>query len=90
MLYYQFNIKKFIPEKFYLLEIENKNPSKETIIKEDGILSVLYLITQKKSITIDLFTMIKYSIYFSRETLCNYIGKYTHDMIYLFYHTPSE
>ena len=79
-----------IPEKYYLLEIETKKPANETIIKDDGILSVLYLITPRKSITIDLFTMVKYSIYFSRETLCNYIGKYIHDMIYDFCHLPSE
>ena len=79
-----------IPEKYYLIEIEKKKPANETIIKEDGIISVLYLITPKKSQTIHLFTMVKYSIYFIRETLCNYIGKYIHDMIYDFCHLPSE
>ena len=84
------NFALLIPEKYYLLEIETKKPANETIIKEDGILSVLYLITPKKSTTIDLFTMVKYSIYFSPETLSNYIGKYIHDMIYDFCHLPSE
>ena len=79
-----------IPEKYYLIEIETKKPAIETIIKEDGIISVLYLITPQKKQTIELFTMVKYSIYFIKETLCNYIGKYIHDMIYDFCHLPSE
>ena len=79
-----------IPEKYYLIEIETKKPANETIIKEDGIISVLYLITPRKRQTIHLFTMVKYSIYFIKETLCNYIGKYIHDMIYDFCHLPSE
>ena len=79
-----------IPEKYYLIEIETKKPANETIIKEDGIVSVLYLITPKKRQTIHLFTMVKYSLYFIKETLCNYIGKYIHDMIYDFCHLPSE
>ena len=79
-----------IPEKYYLIEIETKKPANETIIKEDGIISVLYLITPKKKQTIHLFTMVKYSLYFIKETLCNYIGKYIHDMIYDFCHLPSE
>ena len=79
-----------IPEKYYLIEIETKKPANETIIKEDGILSVLYLITPKKRQTIHLFTMVKYALYFIKETLCNYIGKYIHDMIYDFCHLPSE
>ena len=79
-----------IPEKYYLIELETKKPANETIIKEDGIMSVLYLITPKKTQTINLFTIVKYSIYFIEETLCNYIGKYIHDMIYDFCHLPSE
>ena len=84
------NFALLIPEKYYLIEIETKKPANETIIKEDGIISVLYLITPKKRQTIHLFTMVKYSIYFIKETLCNYIGKYIHDMIYDFCHLPSE
>ena len=84
------NFALLIPEKYYLIEIETKKPANETIIKEDGIISVLYLITPKKRQTIHLYTMVKYSIYFIKETLCNYIGKYIHDMIYDFCHLPSE
>ena len=84
------NFALLIPEKYYLIEIETKKPANETIIKEDGIVSVLYLITPKKKQTIHLFTMVKYAIYFIHETLCNYIGKYIHDMIYDFCHLPSE
>ena len=84
------NFALLIPEKYYLIEIETKKPANETIIKEDGITSVLYLITPRKRTTIQLFTMVKYSIYFIKETLCNYIGKYIHDMIYDFCHLPSE
>ena len=84
------NFALLIPEKYYLIEIETKKPANETIIKEDGIISVLYLITPKKRQTIHLFTIVKYSIYFIKETLCNYIGKYIHDMIYDFCHLPSE
>ena len=75
------NFALLIPEKYYLIEIETKKPANETIIKEDGIVSVLYLITPKKKQTIHLFTMVKYAIYFIHETLCNYIGKYIHDDI---------
>ena len=46
--------------------------------------------TPKKKQIIQLFTMVKYSLYFIKETLCNYIGKYIHDMIYDFCHLPSE
>ena len=62
----------------------------DTTIKEDGILSILYLMTASKSKTISLFTMIKYSLYFIKETLYNYIGKYIHNMIYDFCHLPSD
>ena len=77
-------------EKYYLIEIENKKPQSETTIKEDGIISVLYLLTEKREEVSNLFTMIKYSLYFIKETLKNYIGKYIHDMIYDFCHLPSE
>ena len=36
------------PNKYYIIEVEQKKPPSETIIKEDGILSVLYLITSGK------------------------------------------
>ena len=77
-------------EKYYILEVETKKPMNETTMKEDGILSVLYLMTVSKTVTIKLFTMIKYSLYFIKETLYNYIGKYIHDMIYDFCHLPSD
>jgi len=81
---------RLCPEKYFLIEIEQKKPASETIIKEDGILSVLYLITPEKEIIKNLFTMVKYSLYFSEETLWNYIGKYIRDMIYDYCHLPSE
>ena len=77
-------------EKYYLIEIEKKKPAGETIIKEDGILSVTYLITSEKKTAINLFAMVKYCLYFIEETLGNYIGKYLRDMIYDFCHLPSE
>ena len=77
-------------EKYYILELETKKEKNETSIKEDGILSVLYLMTPSKTTLISLFTMLKYSLYFIKETLYNYIGKYIHDMIYDFCHLPSE
>ena len=77
-------------EKYYLIEVEKKKPASETIIKEDGILSVIYLITSEKRMAINLFAMVKYCLYFIDETLCNYIGKYIRDMIYDFCHLPSE
>jgi hypothetical protein len=77
-------------EKYYILEVESKKPSDETTIKEDGILSVLYLMSTSKTTTINLFTMIKYSLYYIKETLYNYIGKYIRDIIYDFCHLPSE
>ena len=70
------------PHKYYIIEVEEKKPPSETIIKEDGILSVLYLITPEKKFAINLFTMVKYSLYFCKETLWNYFGKYIRDMIY--------
>jgi len=76
--------------KYYIIEIETRKPANETIIKEDGILSVLYLLTPSKQIIINLFIMIKYVLYFIKETLYNYIGKYIHDMIYDFCHLPSD
>ena len=78
------------PHKYYLIEVEQKKPPSETIIKEDGILSVLYLITPEKKIAMNLFTMVKYSLYFIDETLSNYVGKYIRDMIHDFCHLPSE
>ena len=83
----QFNL---MLEKYYILEIETRKHINETTLKEDGILSVTYLLTPSKTTTINLFTMIKYSLYFIKETLYNYIGKYIHDMIYDFCHLPSE
>ena len=84
------DFRKITFEKYYLIEVEKKKPASETIIKEDGILSVIYLITSEKKTAINLFTMVKYSLYFIEETLCNYIGKYIRDMIYDFCHLPSE
>ena len=86
------NFEKFnlMLEKYYIIEIENKKPANETIIKEDGILSVSYFLTPNKTTIIKLFTMIKYSLYFIKETLYNYIGKYIHDMIYDFCNLPSD
>ena len=78
------------PNKYYILEVEQKKPASETIIKEDGVLSVLYLITSEKKTAMHVFTMIKYVLHFIDETLCNYIGKYIRDMIYDFCHLPSE
>ena len=85
-----FEFARLCPEKYFLIEIEQKKPASETIIKEDGILSVLYLITPEKKFAINLFTMVKYSLYFIKETLWNYIGKYIRDMIYDYCHLPSE
>ena len=34
--------------------------------------------------------MVKYSLYFKKETLRNYIFKYTREIIYEFCHLPSE
>lgn len=77
-------------ERYYMVEIETKKPLADTNIKEDGILSVVYLITPEKDQITDLFTMIKYSIYFIKETLINYIGKYIRNMIFDFCHLPSD
>jgi hypothetical protein len=77
-------------EKYYIIEIENKKPVSETTIKEDGIISVLYLLTPERNEVSKIFTMIKYTLYFIKETLINYIGKYIHDLIYDFSHLPSE
>ena len=77
-------------EKYFIIEIEHKKPASETIIREDGILSVCYLITPEKKVAMNIYTIIKYSLHFIKETLCNYIGKYIHDMIYDFCHLPSE
>ena len=77
-------------EKYYIIEIETKKPAYDTTLKDDAILSVLYLMTSKKNVTIELFTMIKYSLYFIKETLYNYIRKYIYDMIYDFCHLPSD
>ena len=86
------NFEKFnlMLDKYYIIEIETRKPATETIIKEDGILSVLYLLTPRKQVIINLFTMVKYALYFIKETLYNYIGKYIHDMIYDFCHLPSD
>ena len=77
-------------EKYYIIEIENKKPVSETTIKEDGVISVLYLLTPERNEVSKIFTMIKYTLYFIKETLINYIGKYIHDLIYDFSHLPSE
>ena len=60
-------------EKYYIIEIENKKPVSETTIKEDGIISVLYLLTPERNEVSKIFTMIKYTLYFIKETLINYI-----------------
>lgn len=77
-------------ERYYMVEIETKKPLCDTNIKEDGILSVVYLITPEKDQITDLFTMVKYTVYFIKETLSNYIGKYIRDMIFDFCHLPSD
>ena len=77
-------------EKYYLIEIETKKPPCDTTIKEDGVISVLYLLSSTKNKIYHLFIMLKYTLYFIKETLINYIGKYLHDIIYDFCNLPSE
>ena len=77
-------------EKYYVIEIETKKKQSETTIREDGVLSVLYLLSSTKTNISNLFIMIKYSLYFIKETLINYIGKYLRDMIYDFCQLPSD
>ncbi|MCQ2817079.1 MAG: hypothetical protein MJ252_07425 [archaeon] len=86
------NLEEFILmlEKYNMIEIETKKPLNETSSKEDGVQSVIYLITPDKEQIVDLFTVVKYSIYFIKETLINYIGKYIRDIIHSMTHLPSE
>ena len=76
--------------KYYIVEIESKKPISETTFKEDGILSVIYLLIQHRDDIINLFAIIKYAMYFSKETQCNYISKYIRDLLFDFSHFPSE
>jgi hypothetical protein len=77
-------------EKYYLIEIETKKLQKDTTIREDGVISILYLLSSTMNKTYHLFIMIKYTLYFIKETLINYIGKYIHDIIYDFCNLPNE
>ena len=86
----QFNKFNLMLEKYYIIEVETKKPINEILIRDDGILSMMYIMTPSKKTTIKLYTMISYSLYFIKETLYNYIRKYIHDMIYNFSHLPSD
>ena len=76
--------------KFFIVEIETKKPISETTFKEDGILSVVYLLIKEKKDILNLFAIIKYAMYFSKETQCNYIAKYIKDLLFDFCNFPSE
>ncbi len=77
-------------EKYHIIEIETKKPQSETTIKEDGVISMMYLLSSTINKVYQLFIMIKYTLYFIKETLINYIGKYIHDIIYDFCNLPNE
>jgi hypothetical protein len=76
--------------KYYMIEIERKKPLAETNMKEDGVLSVLYIMSRNREAISQVFTMVKYTLYFKKETLENYIGKYIRDVVFEFCHFPSD
>jgi hypothetical protein len=60
-------------ERYYMIEVENRKPVSETLIKEDGVISVTYILVKEKKELIELYTMIKYSIFYVKEILINYL-----------------
>ena len=85
-----FNKFQMMLSKYYMIEIERKKALAETNRKEDGILSVLYILSRNREAISQVFTMVKYTLYFKKETLENYIGKYVRDVVYEFCHFPSD
>ena len=88
--YYTFDKFQLMLSKYYMIEIERKKPLAETNMKEDGILSVLYILSRNREAISQVFTMVKYTLYFKKETLENYIGKYIRDVVFEFCHFPSD
>ena len=86
------NIDKFssLLENFFIIEIESRKNENEVSMKEDGILNVLYILSQEKEDLIEIYTLIKYSNYYIKEVLINYISKYIYDLIFDFTHLPNE
>lgn len=79
-----------IMENYFVIEIENRRPEKEITLKEDGILNVVYILTKNQSELIELYTLIKYSIFYIKQSLVNYISKYLYDIVFNFTHLPNE
>jgi len=54
------------------------------------VINVLYILTNKKEELIELYTMIKYSIFYIEQALTNYVSKYVYDIIFDFCNLPRE
>ena len=73
------SIEKFIMmhEDEYIIEIQSRLSDCEIKLKnDDGIKAHTYIITETKEDLSKVFTKIKYSIYYSKQSLSNYISKY--------------
>jgi hypothetical protein len=79
-----------LSDKYFIIEIENKKSEHEISIKDDGVVNVVYIVNQTKEELIELYTIIKYSIYYIKESLINYLSKYVYDIIFDFTHLPNE
>lgn len=75
---------------YFIIEIENKKPENEILMQEDGVLNVNFILTKCKQELIDLYTMIKYSLYYSKQSLTNYLSKYIYDIIHNFTNLPND
>lgn len=79
-----------LSEKHFIIEIENKKSEHEISIKDDGVLNVVYIVNKTQEELVDLYTIIKYSIYYIKESLINYLSKYVYDILFDFTHLPNE
>jgi hypothetical protein len=67
---------------FPILEIESIKYDREQKTFEDGILHVVFLLFKDQKNLIDVFSRIKYEVYYSENALCNYLCKYVYELVY--------
>jgi hypothetical protein len=67
---------------FPILEIESNKYDREQKTFEDGILHIVFLLFKDHESLIEVYSRIKYEVYYSENALCNYLCKYVYELIY--------
>jgi len=73
-----------------ILDIEIRKFDREQKVIEDGVLLVVFLICNDLHQLVELFSKIKYEVYYSKFAITNYICKYVHDIVFEYTHISEN